>query len=84
MCAENISAGVDGGHSGGSRVRRPGSEDPHRCQRKFYLHWSAGLAQFLQITSMTATLQIQRTFNHVHGTIGSIQLRIFLDMDIHV
>ena len=25
-----ISASVDGGPSGGSRVRRPGSEDPHR------------------------------------------------------
>ena len=30
-----ISAGVDGGLSGGSSVRRPGSEDPHRHQRKF-------------------------------------------------
>ena len=29
-----ISAGVDGGPSGGSRVRRPGSKDPHRRQRK--------------------------------------------------
>jgi hypothetical protein len=27
---EKISASVDGGPSGGSRVRRPGSEDPHR------------------------------------------------------
>ena len=30
-----ISASVDGGLSGGSSVRRPGSEDPHRRQRKF-------------------------------------------------
>ena len=30
-----ISAHVDGGLSGGSRVRRPGSEDPHRRERKF-------------------------------------------------
>ena len=30
-----ISAGVDGGLSGGSIVRRPGSEDPHQRQRKF-------------------------------------------------
>ena len=28
MCAEKISASVDGGPSGGSHVRRPGSEDP--------------------------------------------------------
>jgi hypothetical protein len=28
-CAGKISASVDGGPSGGSRVRRPGSEDPH-------------------------------------------------------
>ena len=31
-----ISASVDGGPSGGSRVRRPGSEDPHRRQRNFF------------------------------------------------
>ena len=30
-----ISASVDGGLSGGSSVRRPGSEGPHRRQRKF-------------------------------------------------
>ena len=29
-----MSTGVDGGLSGGSSVRRPGSEDPHRRQRK--------------------------------------------------
>ena len=29
------SAGVDGGMSGGSSVRRPVSEDPHQCQRNF-------------------------------------------------
>jgi hypothetical protein len=29
-----ISAHVDGGLSGGSRVLRPGSEDPHRRERK--------------------------------------------------
>ena len=28
---------VDGGPSGGSRVRRPGSEDPYRHERKFLL-----------------------------------------------
>jgi hypothetical protein len=27
---------VDGGLSGGSRVRRPGSEDPHRRERRFF------------------------------------------------
>ena len=32
-----ISAHVDGGLSGGSRVSRPGSEDPHRRERKCYL-----------------------------------------------
>ena len=32
-----ISTGVDGGLSGGSSVHRPGSEDPHRRQRKFSL-----------------------------------------------
>ena len=35
-----ISAHVDGGPSvgasGGSSMRRPGSEDPHRRERKFY------------------------------------------------
>ena len=30
-----ISAHVDGGLSGGSRVRRPGSKDPHRREWKF-------------------------------------------------
>ena len=29
-CAGKISGNVDGGPSGGSCVRRPGSEDPHR------------------------------------------------------
>ena len=35
MCRK-ISAHVDGGLSGGSRVRRPGSEDPHRRERIFF------------------------------------------------
>ena len=35
MCWK-ISAGVDGGLSGGSSVRRPVSKDPHRHQRKFF------------------------------------------------
>ena len=35
-----ISAHVDGGPSGGSSVRRPGSEDPHRRERKFSKHFS--------------------------------------------
>ena len=30
------SAKKNGGLSGGSRVRRPGSEDPHRRERKFF------------------------------------------------
>ena len=34
--ARKISASVDGGLSGGSRVGRPGSEDPHRRQRKLF------------------------------------------------
>ena len=38
--APEISAHVDGGLSGGSRVRRPGSEDPHRRERKFLKHVS--------------------------------------------
>ena len=33
--SRKISAHVDGGLSRGSRVRRPGSEDPHRRERKF-------------------------------------------------
>ena len=37
MCRK-ISAHVDGGLSGGSRVRRPGSEDPHRRERKSSLY----------------------------------------------
>ena len=32
---QQISAVVDLGLSGGSSVRRPGSEDPHQRQRKF-------------------------------------------------
>ena len=36
MCRK-ISASVDGGPSEGSRVRRPGSEDPHQRQRKLKL-----------------------------------------------
>ena len=30
MCAEFFFAHVDGWAGGGSRVRRPGNEDPHR------------------------------------------------------
>ena len=33
----------DGGLSGGSSVRRPGSEDPHRRQRKFETFWRVRL-----------------------------------------
>jgi hypothetical protein len=33
-CGEKISAHVDAGLSGVSRVRRHGSEDPHRRERK--------------------------------------------------
>ena len=36
VCKKN-SAGVNGEPSGGSSVHRPGSEDPHWCQRKFVL-----------------------------------------------
>jgi hypothetical protein len=35
-CALDISAGVDGGLSGGSSMRRPGTEDPHRRQWKLF------------------------------------------------
>ena len=35
--AEKNSAHADGGPSGGSRVRRPGSKDPHKRLRKFTL-----------------------------------------------
>ena len=31
---QQISAHVNGGQSGGSSVRRPGGEDPHRRERK--------------------------------------------------
>ena len=40
MCRK-ISAHVDGGLSGGSRVRRPGSEDPHRREQKLYYYFPA-------------------------------------------
>ena len=33
--SRKISAGVNGGPRGGSSVRRPGSEDPHRREWKF-------------------------------------------------
>ena len=32
-----LTAGADGGPSGGSSVHIPGSEDPHRRQQKFFL-----------------------------------------------
>ena len=35
---QKISAQVNGGLSGGSRVRRPESEDPHWCTRKLRVH----------------------------------------------
>ena len=38
MCWK-ISAGVDGGLSGGSSLSRPRSEDPHRHQRKLLLYF---------------------------------------------
>ena len=34
-CARKFYDGVNGGPKGGSSMRRPGSEDPHRRQRKF-------------------------------------------------
>jgi hypothetical protein len=34
-CAGKISAHVDGGPSGGSSMRRPRSEDPHRRERNY-------------------------------------------------
>ena len=34
-CALENLVHVDGGPSGGSIVRRPGSEDPHRREQKF-------------------------------------------------
>ena len=37
-CAGKFPLMSMGGLSGGSRVRRPGSEDPHRCERKFCQH----------------------------------------------
>ena len=42
-----ISAGVDGGLNGGSSVRRPRSEDPHRRQRKFYVCCQAQILSVL-------------------------------------
>ena len=48
MCRK-ISAHVDGGLSGGSRVRRPGSEDPHRRERKFPSCYSAAFLLFLYV-----------------------------------
>ena len=41
-----ISAHVDGGLSGGSHVRRPGSKVPNRRERNFHLLWF-GLYLFL-------------------------------------
>ena len=37
-CAGKFSPHVDGGLSGGSIVRRPGSEDPHWREQKLYEH----------------------------------------------
>ena len=48
MCRK-ISASVDGGPSGGSRVHRPGSEDPHRRERNSVM------------VSLAASTQIGRT-----------------------
>jgi hypothetical protein len=37
MCIGKFPLTLMGGLSGGSRVRRPGSEDPHRRERKFFI-----------------------------------------------
>jgi hypothetical protein len=47
---QKISAHVDGGLSGGSRARRPGSEDPYRRERKFFI-----LVFLLQIKTITVS-----------------------------
>ena len=39
--APKISAHADGGQSGGSSVRRPGSEDPHGHERIFFIIYSS-------------------------------------------
>ena len=46
-----MSASVDGGPSGGSRMRRPGSEDPHWRQRKLVIiHYCMELSKLALVT----------------------------------
>ena len=46
-----ISAGVDGGLSGGSSVRRPGSKDPHLHKQKFCYNFSIAISFRISIVS---------------------------------
>ena len=62
-CAKKISTGVNGGLSGGSSVRRPGSEDPHRRQRKFVV-----------IPALAGTIRILRDKPFLPGTIRILGL----------
>ena len=43
------SAGVDGGLSGGSIVRRPGSEDPHRHQRNYPKYFQRPMTNLISV-----------------------------------
>ena len=65
MCRK-ISAHVDGGLRGGSRVRRPGSEDPHRRERKFSFSFSQTLDVLQKLSEVPRTLYF---FSGAHAKI---------------
>ena len=67
-CAPQISAGVDGGPSGGLCVRRPGSEDPHQYLQKLLLLF-IGRTQAGINCYMKNCLVIN---NHPHHTVYSL------------
>ena len=53
---QKISAHIDGGLSGGSRVRRPLSEDPHRRERKVYDSQFGGWSSLVRQTAANYSL----------------------------
>ena len=87
MCRK-ISASVDGGPSRGSRMHRPGSEDPHRRQWKlliiFYAYYACmhfrGCLTFLQTCACTET-KIQGSHtqsNPIQEVMNNIQYKHFI------
>ena len=67
------SASVDVGQSGGSSVRRPVNEDPHRHQRNFYVHLASCL--YVQLINTWCQAGLSRGFiDYSESKVGSILL----------